>query len=326
MADPVSSDVVSAVFEHLAESFRLDHVIGDRTLRDLLEETLRELDADETPTWGPTGGSTSDLVRVADGPLTFAYRPHLFPDMSADLRLGHEVQFHLLPRTLPMDAPVEIAAVLESYCHLSGDLFGWRQEPDGRFSVWVVDVSGHGVRAGFAAVVLKLLISRSEPGLPPDRLIRWIEDRFLEARNPHDGRCLYATGLFLIVDADGRMEYASAGHPPFLVRRTHGTVSTHEATGPPIALIPGCPSNLRGLQLTADDLVVMYTDGLVEAHGRDRDALGIDGLIEFLSARTGRPSETASALLGHVGTSLDMDRLDDDVSFLVMSRRSSGVS
>jgi len=326
MVDPGSSDVVRAVFEHLAESFRLDLEIGDRTLHSLLEETVRDLDAVDTPEWGTTDGSACDLVRVAEGPLTFAYRPHLFPDMAADLRLGHEVQFHLLPRTLPADAPVEIAAVLESYCHLSGDLFGWREEPDGRFSAWVVDVSGHGVRAGFAAVVLKLLIARSDPGLRPDHLVRWIEDRFLAARNPDDGRCLYATGLFLTVDSDGRVEYASAGHPPFLVRENDGTVTTHDATGPPIALIPGCPSTPRNLRLAPDDLMVMYTDGLVEAHGRDRDALGIDGLIAFLSARTGRPSEVAAALLGHVGTSLDLDRLDDDVSFLVMRRRPSGVS
>ncbi len=326
MVESASSDVVRAVFEHLAESFRLDHEIGDRTLRSLLEETVRELDAADMPTWGRTDGSAADLVRVAEGPLTFAYRPHLFPDMSADLRLGHEVQFHLLPRALPSNAPVEIAAVLESYCHLSGDLFGWREEPDGRFSVWVVDVSGHGVRAGFAAVVLKLLIARSDPGLPPDRLVRWIEDRFLAVRNPHDGRCLYATGLFLTVDADGHMEYASAGHPPFLVRATDGSVSTHGATGPPVALIPGSPSTCRELRLASDDLALMYTDGLVEAHGRERDALGIDGLTTFLAARTGRPSEVAAALLGHVGTSVDLERLDDDVSFLVIGRRSPDVS
>lgn len=326
MADSTSPDVVRAVLEHLADSFQLDHRIGDRTLRSLLKETVRELDDAGTPRWGGRVEPAVDLVRVADGPLTFAYRPHLFPGMSPDLQLGHEVQFQLLPRSLPANAPVEVAAVLESYCHLSGDLFGWREEPDGRFTMWVVDVSGHGVRAGFAAVVLRLLIAESEPGLPPDGLVRLIEERFLAARNPDDRRCLYATGLFLTVDSAGRMDYASAGHPPFLVRRTGGRVSTHEATGPPIALIPGHPPTRQSLQLEPDDLVVMYTDGLIEAHGRNRDALGVEGLAALLERGGGRPSEVATSLLDHMGASLDLERLDDDVSFLVMCRRPAGLS
>ena len=81
--------------------------------------------------------------------LDFYYRPHLFPEMDPALRLGHRLQFDLLPRHLPEGSPLRIAAVLESYCHLSGDLLGWRLEEDELF-LWIADVSGHGVRAGLA--------------------------------------------------------------------------------------------------------------------------------------------------------------------------------
>jgi sigma-B regulation protein RsbU (phosphoserine phosphatase) len=326
MADPTPRVVLDGVLEHLADSFRLDHEIGDQTLGSLLETTVQELEGRTLPSWGDESASAPDLVHVADGPLSFAYRPHLFPGMSADLRLGHEVQFHLLPRTLPDRTPVEIAAVLESYCHLSGDLFGWREEPDGRFTVWVVDVSGHGVRAGFAAVVIKLLIASAEPGLPLDELVLWIERRFLEARNPDDRRCLYATGLFVTVNHAGHMRYASAGHPPFLVSRAGGAVTTHEATGPPIALVPGLTHSCRSLDLRPDDLMVMYTDGLVEAHGRGLEAIGVEGLVGVLEGLRGRPSEVAARLVDHLGSTVDVDRLDDDVSFLVMRRRVTDVS
>ena len=325
MTASASPDVLEAVLDHLAGSFRLDHEIGGRSLRSLLVETVRDLGGDDTPVWGKDG-PTRHLVRVGDGALTFAYRPHLFPGMSADLRLGHEVQFHLLPRSLPAGAPVEIAAVLESYCHLSGDLFGWREEPNGRFTVWMLDVSGHGVRAGFAAVVIKLLIAESDPGLPLPHLATWIEERFLAARNPTDHGCLYATGLFISIDADGRVEYVSAGHPPFVVCRAGRDVRWFDATGVPIALLPGRPPAARTLELAPDDIVVMYTDGLTDARTPAGSSIGTAPLVTVLETIGGPPHVVAARLLDAFEEALDLERLDDDVSFLVIGRRTPRVS
>ena len=55
--------------------------------------------------------------------------------------------------------PVAIAAVLESYCHLSGDLFGWEARRDGKFLIWIVDMAGHGLRAGLASAILRTLVT-----------------------------------------------------------------------------------------------------------------------------------------------------------------------
>lgn len=320
MREPPAFAVIEAVFERLGDSFRLDHEIGGRSLRTLLTDTVHELEGEDRPHWG-SEGPRRELVRVADGALTFAYRPHLFPGMSQDLELGHQVQFHLLPRTLPPAAPVEVAAVLESYCHLSGDLFGWREESDGRFTIWVIDVSGHGLRAGFAAVVMKLLIAESQPGLSLPDLIESLEQRFRAARNPEDRRCLYATGLFIRLDRNGEVEYASAGHPPMLVRRETGVVETCEATGLPIALIPGPPPTSRSFRLAPEDTVLLFTDGLVEVRTPDGAPLGLDALEARLGELDGRPRDVARQLVAELDTSADLERLDDDVSFLVLRRR-----
>jgi sigma-B regulation protein RsbU (phosphoserine phosphatase) len=320
MTDSSPSCVLEAVLERLEGSFRLDHEIGGRSLRTLLAATVHELDGTDLPRWG-SEGPRRELVRVADGALTFAYRPHLFPGMSPDLELGHQVQFHLLPRSLPATAPVEVAAVLESYCHLSGDLFGWREESDGRFTIWVLDVSGHGLRAGFAAVVMKLMIAESPLGLSLPELLVSLERRFQAVRNPDDRRCLYATGLFVRLDREGGVEYASAGHPPMFIRRASGLVERCGATGTPIALLPGPPPARRSLHLAPDDLMLLYTDGLVEVRTRDGAPLGLDTLEARLRELNGAPHDVAQRLVAELDTSADLERLDDDVSFLVLRRR-----
>ena len=159
------NSTVDDLLHLLSQSFLLDERIAGNRLGDLLAETIRDAGRYPLPDLGQAGDRRA-VRRDVEEPLTFVYRPHLFPGMDEALRLGHAVQYHLLPRELPPDTPVDAAAVLESYCHLSGDLFGWRGEGNGMLTLWLVDVSGHGVRAGFAAVVMKLLLAEMDLGLP----------------------------------------------------------------------------------------------------------------------------------------------------------------
>ena len=105
----------------------------------------------------------------------------------------------------------------------------------------MVDVSDHGVRAGFAAVVMKLLPAKMEPSLPLTEIPRQLENRFEAVRNPDDSLLLYATGAFLRTVDDRRIDYFSAGHQPLLLCREDGSVESLGATGMPITLIPGNP-------------------------------------------------------------------------------------
>lgn len=57
-----------------------------------------------------TEGSLTQVARKTSRALDFYYRPHLFPDMDPALRLGHRLQFDLLPRRLPEGSPLRIAA------------------------------------------------------------------------------------------------------------------------------------------------------------------------------------------------------------------------
>jgi sigma-B regulation protein RsbU (phosphoserine phosphatase) len=241
--------------------------------------------------------------------------------MDETLRLGHLVQFHLLPRRLPDGSPVEAAAMLESYCHLSGDLFGWQASGDGDLTVWMLDVSGHGVRAGFAALVIKLILQDTDPTLPLAELAKDVERRFLDTRRPEDPAPLYATGVFLRLGRDGRGEYLSAGHPPILVRGSDGTVRALEATSVPLILLPELAAESRPAHVRPDDTVLIFTDGLVELRDPTGETFGVHRVSEVLAQAAGGPDEVLEALVGAVSAFHDLDRLDDDLSLLILRLR-----
>jgi sigma-B regulation protein RsbU (phosphoserine phosphatase) len=311
---------VADLVKNLGSSFRLDRPFGGRSLGKRLEDIIREAAVTELIEFG-TPGEGTELSRSSEGVMNFQYRPHLFPGMDPALHLGHLVQYSLLPRELPPNAPVEVAAMLESYCHLSGDLFGWRSTGADELTIWVLDVSGHGVRAGFAAVVLKLILGDTDPGLPLTELAKEIERRFIETRNPDDPGCIYATGVLVRIARDGTVDYLSAGHPPILVRRREGAVDLFEATSVPLVLFPEMETASASFELSGEDTLLICTDGLFELENADGEVFGIEHTAKSLAASDGSPCGVFSALTDAVSDFHHLDRLDDDLSFVALRLR-----
>jgi sigma-B regulation protein RsbU (phosphoserine phosphatase) len=308
---------VRDVLTTVGRSFQLDREVGGRPLGDLLESSIREAAAAPEVEFGSPGRRT-ELHESSGGVLSFYYRPHLFPDMDPSLRLGHLVQYHLLPRDLPERSPIEAAAMLESYCHLSGDLFGWQGYGKDDLTLWLLDVSGHGVRAGFAAVIVKLLLADTDPTLPVTALAESVERRFLDLRNPDDEGALYATGAFIRISDRGKVDYLSAGHPPLLVRRGNGAIDRFEATGVPLALVPEVPKREETFEVGGDDVVLVCSDGLLELRDADGREFGIELTAEIFARSGDRPTSVVESLARSIEGFHDLSRLDDDLSFVAL--------
>jgi serine phosphatase RsbU (regulator of sigma subunit) len=295
--------------------FDLDTRIDGARLGDLAAAMLDELDEHPRPDWG-TPGDAGDLEIAGEGAVRFAYRPHLFPGMDEELRLAHRLQFHLLPRELPPEAPFSVAAVLESYCHLSGDLFGWAKLRGGDFLLWIVDMAGHGVRAGLCSAVVRILVERAHRRGNLEALLGALNASLARALLPeHDN--LFATAFFATIGGEGRMAYASAGHPPVLVRRRRGVIEELASTGLPLAIHPDEAFAARHLVLDPGDALLLYTDGLVESPGPDDEPLGLGRVQAAFAPPFAKPEEVTDRIYRVVAERQDLARLQDDLTFLV---------
>lgn len=302
----------------VGRAFDLSTPLGATSLGKAIESRIRALELGGSPAWG-TDGEMTQLAEIESGALDFYYRPHLFPDMEASLRLGHRLQFDLLPRHLPEDSPLRVAAVLESYCHLSGDLLGWRLEGDDIF-VWIADVSGHGVRAGIASASLYFLINSIEGGLPPGQFAQRVNEAMVAARNESDRAALFATAFWLRANAAGEVRYASSGHNPMLVGRSNGEVEEFGATGKPLGLLPDQTFGERMFRLGEEDVLCLFTDGLVEATNEADEEFGSDRVAAILRERGGLPMDWTRRLYRGVREHQASRLFEDDLTFLAARR------
>jgi len=313
------ADLVAELLRILAEMFDLETAIAGTTLHSAMERRLLALADRESPCWGTTG-DIAEIATDASEALEFFYRPHLFPGMDDRLRLAHQLQFDLLPRSSPERSPLHLSAVLESYCHLSGDLLGWHRDGDD-LVLWIADISGHGVRAGLAAAVFYLLVADLAPGLDPGTAATTLSGRFLAARSARDERPLYATAVWARLNPDGRGSYTSAGHPAMLLRRADGRVEELPSTGMPLGLFPDTIYHHRSLELARDDLLLLFTDGLVEATNDQGEEVGSRWLEGVLRATEGHLPETTRAIYRRFSQLTDRDATEDDLTYLLASRR-----
>jgi hypothetical protein len=145
-----------------------------------------------------------------------------------------------------------------------------------RLEVAVVDVSGKGEAAGTRALLLSGAFGGLLGAVPPVDFLRAAND-YLLRQEWEEG---FATAVHLAIDlASGSFEIRSAGHPP-AAHRSAGTGrwKTCDGEGPALGLIEGAEfPPVTGL-LRPGDVLMLYTDGMVETRNRDISS-GIDRML-----------------------------------------------
>ncbi len=293
--------------------FNLDHQVRGMRLGDLVTTAIDDLDQQPLPEWGSPG--PRHLLSTGAESFDFYYAPHLLPKMDLALRLAHKLQFHMLPREVPAGAPLSLAAVLESYCHLSGDLFGWEMLADGKFLIWIVDLSGHGTRAGLASAMLKVLIDNLRQRSLVGSMVTELNDSFISCLQEDRGS-LFATGFFMAVAPDGTACYTSAGHPPIMVRKHDGRLVELPSNGVPIGMFPGRRYMAMKALIEQGDTLLLHTDGVAETTNKAGEQFSLDRLREFMLTEHDSPRSLTRSLFRTISEYQDMDKLDDDVTFV----------
>ena len=178
----------------------------------------------------------------------------------------------------------------------------------------VVDVVGKGVSATKDAMsVTNALRLLAFDGCPMNRLVSRA-DGLVSAQSPD----LAATALIARYHPDdGTVELVGAGHPPALIVSPEGKTRFVTAPGIPIGW-PGAGSDeVVHLTLDRSDVLVLYTDGLVEA---TKDILdGLDALAAAASDAAGYPAGPLARAL--VERALSGAMRSDDSLALVLRRR-----
>ncbi|MCL4839240.1 MAG: SpoIIE family protein phosphatase [Thermoanaerobaculia bacterium] len=216
--------------------------------------------------------------------------------MQEELALARRIQVALLPARMPELPGYELHGGNVPSRGVSGDYYEVVERLDGRECVlFLADVSGKGVAASLLTASLEALAaSPIEDGLAADEIFGRLS-RQLHHRTPPEK---YATAFIAILAPEsGRVWWANAGHNPSLVLRAAGGIEQLGPTGPPLGLLPGASFRVVETSLHPGDLLVLYTDGIVEATDPDDGEYGLGRLVSICSAhREERLGELARQL------------------------------
>ncbi|MBL9124187.1 MAG: SpoIIE family protein phosphatase [Planctomycetaceae bacterium] len=243
--------------------------------------------------------------------------------VESSLNVARDVQRSFMPQKLPEIAGYELATWWVPHQAVGGDYCDVIRLAEGKFGLVIADVSGHGlgpsllmasVRAALRALVL------DHTG--PDELLRLL-GRALTA-DLQEGR--FITLALVELNADRHViEYANAGHAPALrYSVTQDQFVPLEATGLPLGVLDD-PEYGRGLPLVleAGDLVVLCTDGIVEAMNHANEQFGHARLEELVRAHATAP---VAELVRRVGESVEDHYVGlsppDDLTILAVRRNS----
>ncbi|MEV7380645.1 SpoIIE family protein phosphatase [Streptomyces lydicus] len=198
--------------------------------------------------------------------------------------------------------------------NVCGDWYDVVDLPPDRYAVAVGDVVGHGLHAAAVMGMLRSALSAVIRAIPSPA--QALEVLGLYARSV-DG-AMAATAVKVLIDTRSTLViYSNAGHPPPILLHSDGTCELlDKATDPPLgAREHHVPRPQAGLAYTPGDILVLYTDGLIERRGEDIDA-GLERLTTALAQDQALPPELlADALLARLDVA---GGAPDDIALVVI--------
>jgi len=199
--------------------------------------------------------------------------------ISQEMQVASRIQHALLPKELPKIKGWRMAAHYQPARVVGGDFYDFLYFEDGCVGVVIGDVTDKGVPAAMVMTLTRTLLRAiAKEGSSPGEVLSRVND-LLKPDMPQN---MFVTCLYAILDPQtGIMRYANAGHPvPY--RRTKQGIAELRASGIPLGLLPGISYSEEETSIEAGECIILYTDGLVEAHNAQREMFGFPRLQELI--------------------------------------------
>jgi Na+/proline symporter len=206
-------------------------------------------------------------------------------EQQRELAIAKNIQLGLLPTKVPDFPGVRLGGLCIPAKEVGGDYYDYLIHEDGRLDLVIADVSGHNVGAALIMAETRTLIrSRSDKFTKPHELLRELNQFFYDDLTRAE---LFITLFYLQYHAASReISFASAGHSPTLLWQAR---SQQCLRLDPEGLIIGVKEEFtyeqESLTLEDGDILLLYTDGVIEAENDNHELFGEKRLVELLSEK-----------------------------------------
>ncbi len=243
--------------------------------------------------------------------------------LEQEMRVATMIQQQFLPHDLPQLPDWQVAAYYGPARAVGGDFYDFIALPDGRIGIVTGDVTDKGVPAALLMARTQSVLRGEAPRLmSPSAVLQRANEILL----PEMPARMFVTCLYMILEPEtGKLVYANAGHNLPYVRTADGVIELR-ATGMPLGLLPGMDYPEHEAVLAPGESVLLYSDGLVEAHDRAGDMFGFPRLRELMATElpsTELLDHLLDELNGFVGKGWDQE---DDITLVTLQRTGGGAT
>ena len=239
--------------------------------------------------------------------------------IQTELAAAAEVQNHLLPTAPPRIPDVDIAMTNVPCEAVGGDLYDFVKIDETTWGFSIADVAGKGIPGAIVmASVRSMIRGEVEDAYTVSKVVRTV-NRAL-CRDATEGQ--FVTLFFATYDASTRrLRYTNAGHcEPILIRS--GEYCFLEEGGLPLGLVPEERYEQAQAVLRAGDIIVAYTDGLVEAMSPDLGLFSRDRVLDVVRSNSAKDAkEILAALRDATAEFCKSQKLADDMTVVVIKLR-----
>jgi len=240
--------------------------------------------------------------------------------LEQELNLAQETQKSLLPRTLPEYENYRVCALSKPTRHVGGDLYDFPTLSGSSDLLGVLaDVAGKGLAAALlSSMILGCLDMQLRAGVKPAEALNQLNKYLCEKSASNR----FATLFLFLVNPAGAGHYISAGHnPAYLFRTASGEIEELPSNNLLLGAFDFVSYQSAPLSLLKGDVLVVYSDGLVEAEDEDGDMLGPELVMEVIRREARSGAEHLESKL--IETIADFTRghaQSDDITLVIVER------
>ena len=225
--------------------------------------------------------------------------------MRQELEIAARIQTAILPKH-PSVSGLELATVMVPATEVGGDYFDVLPCPDGCW-IGIGDVAGHGLSAGLVMLMIQSIVAATvheRPQLGPGQAWKALNSVLSDNIRNRMGQEEHATLSLLRYEASGRLTFAGAHEDLLVYKRASGRCEHISTPGIWVGIgteIPAEATEEREYRLDPGDLLVLYTDGIIEATDAAGEAFGSERLSRLVEQS------------GHLAVSCICERVVQDV-------------
>jgi len=253
-----------------------------------------------------------------------------------ELEIGRQIQSGFFPTVMPALQGWELATHFQAARHVAGDFYDvFTLGKDHKIGLVIADVCDKGVGAALFMALFRSFIrvlsgtAHSEGHLalnnPTTDPARILHKTILSINNyisiTHEQAGMFATIFYGILDpANGILTYINGGHEPPIIIGADGFKSSLDPTGPAVGLYPDLEFKTRTVNLEPEDLLLVYTDGVIDARNKADDAFGKKRLRDLIGDPLPSVEDLINKIKIRLNDHIQGEKQFDDITIMALRR------